>query len=141
MITERFLTGEADTSLRVSTKSKEIQWHQQKIRLKLISFFQLLTKIFKDLGPRFTSIKKDIYATAICFICFLNVFILQTGLKIYYFTVFDQVTKIKNKFKWRVEINFQNKYFQLTIHRGNKVWHILDKNSKTVNHKKTIHIV
>ena len=60
-----------------------------------MTFCELLTKIFEDLGPRFTFIKTDIYASTICFICFLDVFILQTGLKSYCFAVSDQVTKIK----------------------------------------------
>ena len=38
-----------------------------------------------------------------------DVFILQTGLKIYCFAVSDQVTKIKNKVELRVEVSFQNK--------------------------------
>ena len=46
-----------------------------------MKFCQLLTKIFEDLGPRFTFIKTDIYESTICFMCFLNVFILHAGLK------------------------------------------------------------
>ena len=60
-----------------------------------MNFFQLLTKIFEDLGPRFTFIKTNIYASTICFICFLDIFILQTRLKSYRFVVSEQLTKIK----------------------------------------------